>query len=60
MSSVSLGAAKHNPLICRHYQQLLARGKAKMTALVACMRTLLLLLDAILKRQSPWNETTGP
>jgi transposase len=50
-------ATKHNDLIRRHYLQLLARGKAKMTALVACMRKLLLILNAILKNNSPWKNT---
>ena len=49
-------ATQHNRLIRRHYQQLLARGKAKMTALVACMRKLLLILNAIVKNQTPWIE----
>ena len=50
-------ATQHNQIIRRHYRQLLARGKSKMTALVACMRKLLLILNAIVKNNSPWNET---
>jgi transposase len=50
-------ATKHNALIRRHYLQLLSRGKAKMTALVACMRKLLLILNAIIKNNSPWKNT---
>jgi transposase len=53
----TLVATKHNKTIRDHYQQLLSRGKAKMTALVACMRKLLLILNAILKNQTPWNTT---
>jgi transposase len=53
-------ATQHNRLIRRHYQQLLARGKAKMTALVACMRKLLLILNAIIKNQTPWREAEAP
>jgi transposase len=49
-------ATQHNHLIRRHYQQLLARGKAKMTALVACMRKLLLILNAMIKNNSPWRH----
>lgn len=52
----TLVATRHNPVIRAHYQQLIARGKAKMTALVACMRKLLLILNAILKKQTPWNH----
>jgi transposase len=51
-------ATQHNQLIRRHYQQLLERGKAKMTALVACMRKLLLILNAMIKNNSPWNQST--
>ena len=46
-----------NVIIREHYQQLLARGKAKMTALTACMRKLLLILNAILKEDKPWKYT---
>ncbi|NLE22024.1 MAG: IS110 family transposase [Actinobacteria bacterium] len=53
----TLVATRHNPLIRRHYQHLLQRGKAKMTALVACMRKLLLILNAIVKKQTPWKNT---
>ena len=55
----TLVATKHNHLIRRHYQQLIGRGKAKMTALVACMRKLLLILNAMIKNQSPWKETAN-
>jgi len=49
-------ATKHNQLIRNYYRQLLERGKAKMTALVACMRKLLLLLNALIKNNSPWRD----
>ncbi len=49
-------ATRHNKIIRRHYRQLLDRGKSKMTALVACMRKLLLILNAIIKNNSPWKE----
>lgn len=51
----TLVATKHNPVIRGFYRQLLQRGKAKMTALTACMRKLLLMLNAILKQNKPWN-----
>ena len=50
-------ATKHNRLIRNYYRQLLARGKAKMTALVACMRKLLLILNAMIKNNAPWKQT---
>lgn len=51
----TLVATKHNPVIRDFYQQLINRGKAKMAALTACMRKLLLILNAILKQNKPWN-----
>ncbi|MBA3480351.1 MAG: IS110 family transposase [Pirellulales bacterium] len=53
----TLVATQHNPLIRSYYQQLIQRGKAKMTALIACMRKLLLILNAMIKTNSPWNHT---
>ena len=54
----TLTATKHNKFIRSYYHQLLERGKAKMTAIVACMRKLLLILNAMLKNQLPWKETS--
>ena len=50
----ALVATRHNPVIRAFYQRLLARGKAKKVALVACMRKLLTILNAMLKHQTPW------
>jgi len=51
----SLSAVRHNPLLRHHYRTLLERGKAKKLALVACMRKLLVILNAMLRDQRPWN-----
>ncbi len=51
----SLSAVRHNPQLRAHYQALLDRGKAKKLALVACMRKLLITLNAILRDSTPWN-----
>ncbi|HJR75766.1 MAG TPA: transposase, partial [Nitrospiraceae bacterium] len=48
-------AARYNPLIRAFYQRLCAAGKAKKVALVACMRKLLTILNAILKHRQPWQ-----
>jgi transposase len=53
----ALSAVRHNPPLRTHYQALLARGKAKKLALVACMRKLLITLNAILRDSAPWNPT---
>lgn len=58
----ALVATQFNPVIGAFYQRLLAQGKAKKLALVACMRKLLVTLNAMLKHHQPWQpqstETT--
>jgi transposase len=51
----TLVASRHNPVIRDHYQHLLRRGKKKLLALNACMRKLLLILNAIVKNQQSWK-----
>jgi transposase len=51
----TLTAAKHNPLIRAHYQHLVAAGKLKKVALVACMRKLLTILNAMAKTNTAFN-----
>ncbi len=46
----TVSAIQHNPAIKTVYQRLLGTGKPKMVALTACMRKLLLLLNALLKK----------
>jgi transposase len=52
----TLVATRHNPVIRTRYQRLLAAGKPKKVALVACMRTLLVILNAMLKHHTPWQQ----
>lgn len=51
----TLVAAHHNPVIRAFYQRLLAAGKTKKLALVACMRKLLTILNTILRTKCPWQ-----
>lgn len=53
MATVS--AIVHNPAIKTFYARLLAAGKAKKVALVACMRKLLTVLNAMLRDQAAWD-----
>ena len=53
-------ASRHNPVIRDFYQKLLAAGKPKKVALVACMRKLLVILNSMLKDGSPWCDMTQP
>jgi transposase len=51
----SLSAVRFNPVLKSFYQRLLAQGKPKKLALVACMHKLLLILNAIMRTRQPWN-----
>lgn len=51
----ALVAARFNPLIRTFYQRLRAAGKAKKVVLTACMRKLLVILNAMLKHRTPWR-----
>lgn len=53
----TLTAVRHNPILKTHYERLLAVGKRKKVALVACMRKLLTMLNAIAKSGSKWDPT---
>lgn len=52
----TLSATRHNEVIRAHYQHLLAEGKPKKVALVACMRKLLTILNAIIRTMKPWES----
>ena len=54
----TLSATRYNPFIRDSYQRLLAAGKPKKVALVACMRKLLVILNSMLKHRSPWRGIT--
>lgn len=53
----TLVATRCNPVIRATYQQLCARGKKRKVALVACMRKLLTILNAMLKHRTSWQES---
>ena len=48
-------AMRHNPVIREFYERLVRAGKPKTVAIVACMRKLLTILNAMLRDQSMWN-----
>jgi transposase len=48
-------AMRHNPAIRVFYERLVRAGKPKKVAIVACMRKLLTILNAMLRDQSMWN-----
>jgi transposase len=51
----ALVAARHNPVIEVFYQRLVAAGKPKKVALVACMRKLLIIINAMIRSGKSWN-----
>jgi len=57
----ALVATKRNTLIRAFYQRLVAAGKPKKLALVACMRKLLTILNTMVRTRQPWcpDLTTG-
>lgn len=55
----ALVAARFNPVIRAFHQRLCAAGKAKKVALTACMRKLLIILNAMMKHRTWWEHTTG-
>lgn len=56
----TLSAIRHNPLIRAHYQQLVDRGKLAKVAIVACMRKLLVILNAMLRDMHHWQLPSTP
>jgi len=57
----TLAATRFNPTIRAIYQRLRTARKPKMVALVACMRKLLVTLNAMLAHRTPWRmETLTP
>jgi transposase len=51
----ALVASRRNPVIAAFYRRLLSAGKCKKLALTACMRKLLVILNAILREHAPWQ-----
>ena len=52
----TLAATRHNAVIKAFYQRLLALGKLKMVAMVACMHKLLTILNAVLRHRTSWRH----
>lgn len=48
-------AVRHNPVIRATYHHLLDAGKAKQVALIACVRKLLTILNAMCRDGVPWS-----
>ncbi len=51
----ALVATKRNAVVQEFYQRLVAAGKPKKLALVACMRKLLTILNTMVRTRTRWN-----
>lgn len=51
----TLVATKYNPEISALYNRLVERGKPKKVAIVACMRKLLIITNAMIRDRTPWT-----
>jgi transposase len=51
----ALVASRRNPVIAPYYAKLRAAGKTGKQALTACMRKLIVILNAILRDRKPWQ-----
>ena len=52
-------AARHNPILKRFRDKLVAAGKPKLVAIIAVARKLLIILNAILRDKTPWQPKTA-
>lgn len=55
-----LVAVRYNPALKDRYEALRGRGKVAKVALVACMRTFIVRLNAMLKTGTPWRDLILP
>lgn len=51
----TLAAIRHNPVIRNFHQRLITAGKYKKVAITACMRKLLVILNAMVRHNKPWS-----
>lgn len=51
----TLVAIKHNPAIKKFYEKLVKAGKTKMTAIIACMRKMVTILNSMVANNQKWK-----
>jgi transposase len=51
----AISAIRSNPVIKAFYERLIARGKPHKVAVIACMRKILTILNAMLRSNTPWT-----
>jgi len=55
----TVAAATYNPVIKQFYQRLKTAGKPSKVALVACMRKLVVILNAMVRANTPWRTESA-
>jgi transposase len=55
----ALSAIRCNPVIIDLSQRLIAKGKLKKVALVACMHKMLTILNSMAKNHTPWDYASA-
>jgi transposase len=53
-------AVRSNPVIRAFYERLKSRGKPHKVAMVACMRKMLTILNAMVRESTPWTPERNP
>jgi transposase len=53
-------AIRFNPVMREFYQRLTTRGKPHKVAMVACMRKMLTILNAMVRQSTPWTPEIKP
>jgi transposase len=56
LDMATLAAVRWNPVLRAHYARLVARGRPRKVALLACIRRRLGILNAILRDRRAWSE----
>ncbi len=52
----TMTAVQHNPVIRALYRRLVEAGKIKKVALIACMRKMIVILNAMIKNNNDWSD----
>jgi transposase len=52
----TLSATRHNPIIAAFYNRLIAAGKPAKVAITACMRKLIIILNAMIRDKRHWQN----
>jgi len=56
MFMAMLSTIRSNPRFKRDYERLIAKGKPKKVAIVACMRKMITILNVMVKTETMWDE----